>query len=60
MTDTIYAVPGTFEDWSYAASWEEDLTHEDVLAECKGIDKSELEINENVARSITYLIGKYI
>ncbi len=34
LTDTIYAVPGTYEDWSYAASWEEKLTGNNVLAKC--------------------------
>ena len=33
-----------------------DLTNEEVLAKCKGIDSEELEINESTARCITYLI----
>ena len=35
LTNIIYEVPGTLEDWAYAASWEKG---ENILSECEGID----------------------
>ncbi|EGR28970.1 peptidyl-tRNA hydrolase, putative [Ichthyophthirius multifiliis] len=57
LTNSIYAVPGTFEDWSYAASWEPKISkNTTLLAKCQGISAEELEINDVIARSLTYLI----
>lgn len=43
LTNGIYAVPGTLEDWAYAGGWEEQVTKkENIVAECTGISKEEM------------------
>lgn len=55
MTNAIYAVSGSFEDWSYSASWE-DKFDQHVLSKCAGISEEEMCMNDSIARSLTYLI----
>lgn len=46
---------GSFEDWSYAASWEGKFNR-NVFPACKGISEEEMRMNDSIARSMTYLI----
>ncbi|KAL4460479.1 hypothetical protein ABPG74_000230 [Tetrahymena malaccensis] len=58
LNDIVYPVKGSFEDWSYAASWERqiDPSFSSFFPKCQGISEEELYISESTARSLTYLI----
>lgn len=57
MTNGIYAVSGTFEDWSYAASWEKEFDPSGTaLPKCSSVSEEENFMDDNIARSLTYLI----
>ncbi|EAS06879.2 zinc carboxypeptidase (macronuclear) [Tetrahymena thermophila SB210] len=58
LNDVVYPVNGSFEDWSYAASWERyiDPSFSSFFPKCERISDEELQINNNTARSLTYLI----
>ncbi|KAL4507060.1 hypothetical protein ABPG72_001853 [Tetrahymena utriculariae] len=58
LNDIIYPVEGSFEDWSYAASWEKDIdpSFSSYFPKCSGISDDELQIKDSTARSLTYLI----
>ena len=34
MTDTVYPVGGSFEDWAYAAGWDNSLGANGTLEKC--------------------------
>ncbi|KRX00750.1 hypothetical protein PPERSA_03010 [Pseudocohnilembus persalinus] len=57
LTNGIYAVPGTLEDWAYAAQWEPEKTgNQYLLAKCDNISQQELQLPENSVKSLFYLI----
>jgi hypothetical protein len=58
LTDVVYAVNGGMEDWSYAASWENNFTinSNKPISECKGVDKNMTTYNPDAIKSLMFLI----
>jgi hypothetical protein len=54
MTDLVYPVDGTFEDWAYGG-WEKKL-NPSLIPKCTNADDFETDYDLNTLRSATYLI----
>jgi hypothetical protein len=55
MTDTVYPLYGSYEDWAYAAGWE-PLISTNKLTVCRGVPEEQQGPIKDLARTLLFLV----